>query len=184
MASSKYSQRPRAPSPPGPSPIRQGATPHPHRDNFAFLRQQHSGGGAGHESDTHAYSTVDGPPPPARMSQRPSVPPPAVPPKNRIDRMFGDSHGEESSNEASGNLSAYYDLDKSIQRWGKTGFKKWISTISWAKLYPKSQWSAQNIWTSLGGIWYNEWPYFNPVTKLDYLSMLKPSRSLRNSYQE
>ena len=109
MASSKYSQRPRAPSPPGPSPIRQGATPH-HRDNFAFLRQQQHSGGAGHESDTHAYSTVDGPPPPARMSQRPSVPPPAVPPKNRIDRMFGDSHGEESSNEASGNLSAYTKL--------------------------------------------------------------------------
>ena len=59
--------------------------------------------------------------------------------------MFGDSHGEESSNEASGNLSAYYDLDKSIQRWGETGFQKWISTISWAKLYPKSQYKTYEL---------------------------------------
>ena len=89
-AATRYNQRPRAPSPLGPSPIRSTGQ---HKDNFAYLRQQDD------ESDAHAYSTVDGPPT-GPLAKRP----PAVPPKNRIDRMFGDSvcNSEESSNEAAG----------------------------------------------------------------------------------
>ena len=90
------SQRPRAPSPPG--------NPDP-RDNFSYLRHQANSrmSSKDYDNESNAYSTVDGTV--GSMRGRNLLP---LPPKTRIDRMFGDSVCQSSEDSCAETASNHH----------------------------------------------------------------------------